>query len=51
MGIPLESGTSSSKKNIGEPRLPNTTRPSRINKPVFLGKIIKKGLADKAQIL
>ena len=32
MGIPLESGKSSSKKNIGEPRLPNTTRPSRINK-------------------
>ena len=32
MGIPLESAKSSSKKNIGEPRLPNTTRPSRINK-------------------
>ena len=29
MGIPLESGKSSSKKNIGEPRLPNTTRTSR----------------------
>ena len=32
MGIPLESGQSSSKQNIGEPRLPNTTRTSRTNK-------------------
>ena len=32
MGIPLESGKSSSKKNIGEPRLPNTMRPSRSKK-------------------
>ena len=32
MGIPLESGKSSTKKNIVEPRLPNTTRISRTNK-------------------
>ena len=32
MGIPLESAKSSSKKNIGEPRLPNTSRNSRSNK-------------------
>ena len=32
MGIPLESGKSSSKKYVEEPRLPNTARPSRINK-------------------
>ena len=32
MGIPLESVKSSSKKNIGEPRLPNTAQNSSANK-------------------
>ena len=34
MGIPLESGKSSSKNTIGEPRLPNTSRISRTAKAV-----------------
>ena len=31
MGIPLESGNSSSNKSFKEPRLPNTTKPSRVS--------------------
>ena len=54
MGIPLESGKSSSKKileNLDYQILRDLLVSTKQKKPVFLGKIIKKGLADKAQIL
>ena len=38
MGIPLESGNSSSKNNIEEPRLPNTAGQTRKTKSSLTGK-------------
>ena len=48
MGIPLESGQSSSKNNIEEPRLPNTTGKTRKTKSSITAKQSQKKSARLA---
>ena len=48
MGIPLESAKDSSKNNIEEPRLPNTTSKSRKTNSSFTGKQNQKKSARLA---
>ena len=48
MGIPLESGNSSSKNNIEEPRLPNTAGKTRKTKSSLAGKQNQKKSARVA---
>ena len=50
MGILLESGDSSSKKNIEEPRLPNTASKTRKTKSSLTAKQSQKNLEDLLQI-
>ena len=48
MGIPLESGNSSSKNNIEEPRLPNTAGNTRKTKSSLTAKQSQKKSARLA---